>query len=560
VRFLDRRETGGERLSYGELFARARGVAGALQRLGLRPGERVALVLPTAPFFFDAFFGAVLAGGVPVPLYPPIRLGRMDEHRAQTAAMLRACGARLVLSDRRIQRLLGAAVVDGKPDLGSATMEELEVHPPSPVEVSPDDVAFIQFSSGTTVEPKPVCLTHRQILANVRAILAAIQAAYPDTGAEPHVGVSWLPLYHDMGLVGAVLGAVELPGELILIPPELFIARPAIWLRALSRYRGTISPAPNFAYALCAKRVRDDELAGVDLSRWSVALNGAEPVTPAVIESFVERFARYGLRREALTPVYGLAEATLAVTLSDLRSPFRRRRFDRDALVRRATAIPASEGQELVSLGPPLPGFALRIIDDEGHDAPAGQVGRVLVRGPSVMLGYHGMPERTAATLRDGWLDTGDTGFVHENQLYLYGRAKDLIVLRGHNHAPQDVEQVLHDVDGLRAGCVAAVGIVGHEGEALFLFVERARNARRDDGSIAQAVSRTVSERTGLVPERVLVLGAGTLPRTSSGKIRREETRRRFLAGTLTPPRRVTILYLLREMLRSHAAQMRRER
>jgi acyl-CoA synthetase (AMP-forming)/AMP-acid ligase II len=476
--------------------------------------------------------------------------------------MLRACGARLVLSDRRIQRFLGAAVVDGKPDLGSATMEELEVHQPSPVEVSPDDVALIQFSSGTTVEPKPVCLTHRQILANVRAILAAIQTAYPDTGAEPHVGVSWLPLYHDMGLVGAVLGAVEVPGELILIPPELFIARPAIWLRALSRYRGTISPAPNFAYALCAKRVRDDELTGVDLSQWSVALNGAEPVTPAVIESFVERFARYGLRREALTPVYGLAEATLAVTFSDLRSPFRRRRFDRDALARRATAIPASEGLELVSLGPPLPGFALRIIDHEGHDAADGHVGRVLVRGPSVMLGYHGMPERTAATLRDGWLDTGDTGFVHENQLYLYGRAKDLIVLRGRNHAPQDVEQVLHDVDGLRAGCVAAVGIVGHEGEALFLFVERARGTRRDDGSIAQAVSRTVSERTGLVPERVLVLGAGTLPRTSSGKIRRDETRRRFLAGTLTPPRRVTLLYLLREVLRSHArfAQMRRER
>jgi len=561
VRFLDRRETDGERLTYGAILARAGGVAGALQRLGLRPGERVALVLPTAPSFFDAFFGAVLAGVVPVPLYPPVRLGRMDEYHARTAAMLRACGARLVLSDRRIHRLLGAAVAEGKPELGSAIMEELEAREPAPVNVSADDVAFIQFSSGTTVEPKPICLTHRQILANVRAIIAAIQGAYPESEAEPHVGVSWLPLYHDMGLVGGVLVAVEHPGELVLIPPELFVARPAIWLRALSRYRGSVSPAPNFAYALCAERVRDDELTGVDLSRWSVALNGAEPVTPAVLEGFVQRFARYGLRPEALTPVYGLAEATLAVTFSDLRTPFRRTRFDRDALVRRGSAIPAAEGHELVSLGPPLPGFALRITDDAGQDAVAGRVGRVLVRGPSIMQGYHALPERTAEALRDGWLDTGDTGFVHDGELYLYGRAKDLIVLRGRNHAPQDIEQVLHDVSGLRPGCAAAVGILRDEGESLFVFVERARDAKEATESIAEAVSRTVSERTGLVPARVVVLEPGTLPRTSSGKIRRDETRHRFLAGTLTPPQRVTVLHLLREMLRSRVrfARMRRE-
>jgi fatty-acyl-CoA synthase len=556
VRFLDAREDDGQWLSYAELLARARGVAGALQARDLAPGDRVALVLPTAPAFYDAFFGCVLAGLVPVPLYPPVRLGRLDEYHRRTAAMLRASGARLVLSDRRIRRLLGRSVESAAPPLGCEAVDALAPVEAVSTPVAPDTTAFVQFSSGTTVAPKPVQLTHRQVLANVAVIREAILSAWPEAPDLTHLGVSWLPLYHDMGLVGAVLVALSRPGDLVLIPPELFVARPAVWLRALSRYRGTTSPAPNFAYALCADRIRDDELRGVDLSSWRIALNGAEPVTPGVLERFVERFTPYGLRPEALTPVYGLAEASLAVTFSELRAPFRHRVFDRGALVRDSVARIAPEGQPLVSLGRPLPGFGVRIADVEGAAVAPGRLGRVLVRGPSVMQGYLGMPEATAATLRDGWLDTGDTGFVHEGELYLYGRAKDLLVLRGRNHAPQDVEHAVDGVPGVRTGCSAAVGLLSEsgEGEELVLFVERARRWRGRSEELAESVRRRVLERTGLVPARVHVLAAGTLPRTSSGKIRRAETRRAFLAGELAAPERVTVLRLAREMLRSRLA------
>lgn len=567
VVFVDRaeRET---RLSYAEVASRTAALAGGLQRMGLRPGDRVALVLPTGPGFYDAFLGAVLAGLVPVPLYPPVRLGRLDEYHARTAAMLRACGARLVLCDARTQRILGRSITAARPELGCLTLDAVSRAEPEPVSTSADDVAFLQFSSGSTGEPKPVELTHRQILANTAAILDAIVDAYPEESGTSHVGVSWLPLYHDMGLVGGVLTALYHPGELVLIPPEVFITRPALWLRAISRHRGSISPAPNFAYGLCLDRVRDEELEGVDLSSWKVALNGAEPVTPAVLTRFVERFGSWGLPSTALTPVYGLAEATLAVTFSDLSRGFGSECFDRDALNHDGIARVAADSHPLVSLGPPLPGFEVRIVDvdvDVDADAePLGEdrLGAVWVRGPSVMRGYHRMPEASAAVLRDGWLVTGDTGFVHKGELYLYGRAKDIIILHGRNHAPQEVEQSLDGLPGVRTGCSAAVGIVPDDGdgEELVVFVERARSSGIDDAQLADDVRRTVAERTGLIPGRVVVLAPGTLPRTSSGKIRRAETRRCFLAGELVPPAPVNVLRLAREMVRSrfHLARARR--
>ncbi len=562
VRFLSRAENDGLRLSYAELYERACGVAGALQALGVEPGDRVAIVLPTTPAFYDAFFGASLAGAIPVALYPPVRLGRLEEYHRRTAQMLRAAGARLVLTDRRVGRLLGESIDRARPELGWRAVESLDAEPFRPVDVSPDAIAFLQFSSGTTVEPKPVALTHRQVIANAQIILSAILDAHPEDPERPHSGVSWLPLYHDMGLIGGVFVALLHPGELVLIPPELFVARPAIWLQALSRWKGTISPAPNFAYALCVERIRDEELAGLDLSHWRVALDGAEPVTPGVLDRFVERFAAAGLRPEALTPVYGLAEAALAVTFSSLRERFRVTRFDREALIARGIGRLDDDGLPLVSLGPPLPGFELRIVDAAGHGLGPGRLGRVLVRGPSVMREYFGRPEDTARALRDGWLDTGDSGFLHQGELYLHGREKDLIVIRGRNHAPQDVEQAAQEVEGVRPGCVAAVGIVLDEadGESLFVFVERARDASATNAAIGDRVAEVVVDRTGLTPEQVIVLAPGTLPRTSSGKIRRAETRRRFVAAALDPPRRMTPLRIAAELIRSRLAMIRARR
>jgi len=562
VRFLDRHEQP-TMLSYAEILQRALGVAGALQRLGLHRGDRVALILPTGPAFYDAFFGASLAALVPVPLYPPVRLGRLDEYHTRTAAMLGACQARVVITDGQIRRILGPTIATARPELGCITLDTLgrdALQGALPDRV--DDLALIQFSSGTTREPKPIRLTHRQVLANAALILDQILTSYPEGPELTHRGVSWLPLYHDMGLVGCVMVALLHPGELTLIPPELFVARPVVWLRAISTYGGTISPAPNFAYSLCLNRISDEEMAGIDLSSWRLALNGAEPVTPGVLRRFAERFARHGLRPEALTPVYGLAEATLAVTFTPVTRPFTTCRFQR-RLLGQGTAQEAGEPrgddhdtETLVSLGHPLEGFELRVVDDAGRRQGEDVVGRILVRGPSVMQGYHSMPQATAAALVDGWLDTGDLGFLHRGELFLYGRAKDIIILAGRNHAPQQVEQALEGLEGLRSGCVAAVGVVppGGDAEELVLLVERDRHSRLPAKAITRSARDRVAERTGLIASRVLLLEPGTLPRTSSGKIRRAEARRLLVADALRPPRPVTALRLVGQMLRSSLA------
>ena len=562
VRFLDRREEE-TTLTYGELYARARQVAGGLLEMGIHPGDRVALILPTGPGFFDGFFGAMLAGAVPVPIYPPVRLGRLDEYHQRTARMLDSVQARLLISDKQIRRVLGKTMELAQPELGLIRVDRIPRRDAELPGVAAGDAAFIQLSSGTTMEPKPILLTHRQVLANVQAILGAILEAYPEGPDLPrHSGVCWLPLYHDMGLVGCVMTAVVHAGDLTLIPPELFVARPGVWLRAISRHRATISPAPNFAYGLCADRVQDQELEGVDLSCWKVALNGAEPVTPRVLRRFVQRFEPHGLLPEAVTPVYGLAEATLAVTFSDLRRPFGWRAFDRAQLSTSGEARPTPGGFPLVSLGRPLPGFELRILDPRGRELQEGRVGRVLVKGPSVMEAYHGRPGATSEALRDGWLETGDQGFVLDGELYLHGRAKDLIILNGRNHAPQDIEQCLDDLPDVRTGCAAAVGWIppGGDGEQLVVLAERASGSTANSAWLRDQIELRVLQRTGLKAAAVQVLEPGTLPRTSSGKIRRCEALRQYQDSALDAPKPVSTVRLLGAMLESHLAMARSRR
>jgi len=549
---------GAERESFhawGAIRERAAAVAGRLVAAGVAPGERVALVFPTGAPFFDAFFGVLLAGAVPVPLYPPVRLGRLAEYRERTAAMLTAAGAVLVLVDARLGGLAGEAVERAAPRLGGATLAQLPAAPPVERHGRPEDLALVQFSSGTTVEPKPVALTQRAVLAQV----AALNALWPDTPELVHSGVSWLPLYHDMGLIGCVFPALERPAVLSLLPPERFVARPALWLRALSRHRATISVAPNFAFALAAERVRDEELAGCDLSAWRIALCGAETVSPDTLRAFARRFAPFGFRTEALTPVYGLSEAALAVTVSPLARPFASRRLDRARLAAAAEAVDDDGGVELVSVGAPLPGFALEIRDPRGRPLPERRIGRLFVRGPSLMREYLGQPAASAAALdADGWLDTGDLGFLADGELHLTGRARDVLILRGRNHSPADVEAAAGAVDGVRRGCVAAVSHRA-EGEAtdrLLLFAER-RAAAADDAALAARLRAAVLGATGLAVDQVVLLAPGALPRTSSGKIRRGEALRRHLAGELAAPPAVSAPRLLAELWRGRRALAR---
>ncbi|HUM12813.1 MAG TPA: fatty acyl-AMP ligase [Myxococcaceae bacterium] len=540
-------------LGWDAVRSRAAQVAGALASLGVLPGERVALVLPTGADFMDAFFGTLLAGAVPVPLYPPVRLGRLAEYHAATARMLQLSSAVALLSDARVGRLLGEAVRRAGPRLGLRTVAALRDSGATPLAHPADAgaLALVQFSSGSTVDPKPVALSHQAVLAQTDALRALMP---DDTPEDPQLGVSWLPLYHDMGLIGCLLSAMTYPGPLVLLGPEAFLGRPALWLRALSRHRGTMSVAPSFAFAVCARRVKDEEMEGADLSRWRLALNGAEQVSVDAARRFSERFARWGFRSEALMPVYGLAEAALALTFSPPRSPLRTVPVDSLELAREGRVRPGPRA--LASVGIPVPGVTVEVRDEAGAVVPEGVVGRIHARGPSIMEGYLGQPEATRAALDGGWLDTGDLGFVKDGELVVCGRVKDVVVLRGANHAPQEFEDALEGVKGVRTGCAVALGFVplGGDGEELLLLVETTPDAGPD---LVDRIRAAVAERTGVRPHAVQLLVPGTLPRTSSGKLRRSEALRRWTTGTLHPPARVNAIRLVGAMLRSALALAR---
>lgn len=555
LRLVDRAEQA-VWFSWTEVRERALAVCGGLRDLGIERGDRIPLIFPTGIEFFEAFFGILLAGAVPVPLYPPVRLGRLGEYLHRTARMIQRTRARLVLADPRVRRILGEAVAEARPPLGCRILSELPRERGEAVRVGPSDLALVQFSSGTTVDPKPVALSHRAIVAQAEIL----NGFWRDTAELRHSCVSWLPLYHDMGLIGCVFPALSREAQLTLLGPELFVVRPALWLRALSRYRGTISPAPNFAFGLCLHRVTDAEMEGADLSAWQTALDGAEAVAPGVARAFIERFARWGFRPEALTPVYGLSEAALAVTFSDLDRPFASRRFEREALAREGIAHETPDGREIVSVGRPVPGFRLRILDEAGRERPEGRIGRVWIQGPSLMEGYLDDPLATARALRDGWLDTGDLGFLLDGELFLTGRAKDVVLLRGRNHAPEEIERAVEGIPGVRTGCTVAASWLPEdaEGERLVLFVEAARQAGPEElAELPEACRAAVLGTAGLAVDEVVVLRPGTLPRTSSGKLRRAETLRLWLAGELTPPEPVTAFRMARVVARSSFAYAR---
>ena len=545
---LTERETS---FPYKEIHLRARRTAAALRARGVETGDRVALVFPTSPGFLDAFFGVLLAGAVPVPLYPPVRLGRLAEYHVATARMIAAVGARLVLADAATRTLLGKAIESSRPPLGCVTLEDLgpgtgELE----ADIGPEALGLIQFSSGSTTDPRPVALSHDSLMAQ----LAALRALLPPEEAAPQKGVSWLPLYHDMGLIGCLLQAVYFPGPLVLIPPELFLAKPALWLRAIARHHATISVAPSFAYALCARRVRDDELTGADLSSWRLALCGAEPVSLDSLGHFARRFTPFGFDRRALRPVYGLAEAALAVTFTPGDREVRALRVDPVRLAASGEAVDGARA--IVSVGTPVPGTDVEVRGPDGEVLGERRVGRIFVRGPSVMVGYFDQPEATASALAHGWLDTGDLGFVAGGELHVCGREKNLIVIRGANHLPQEFEECLAGVEGVRAGCAAALGFVpeGEDGEQLLVLAERAKTGQADDDRTADQIRRAILTHTRIRPHTVRLCDPGTIPRTSSGKLRRNEALRRFLAGELGPPASVSRLRILLEVFRSALA------
>ena len=530
-------------VTYGRLWDEAAAVAGGLVGRGVRPGQAVALMLPTGIDFLRSFLGILIARAVPVPIYPPVRLDRLEEYALRQSAILADAGVVLLVTIARA-RPVAALLAGAVPSLAAVvTADELaaEGAPVGAPDGRGGDAAFIQYTSGSTGQPKGVLLTHDNLLANVRAIAEGVSLAPTD------VGVSWLPLYHDMGLIGTWLFCLHHGIPLTLMSPTAFLARPERWLWAVHRRRGTLSAAPNFAYELCARRVPDEAIAGLDLSSWRVALNGAEPVSRATVERFAARFAPAGFRPEAMMPVYGLAECSVALSFPPVGRGARFDRVAREPFQRAGRAEAAAAGApgavEFVSAGRALPGHEIRILDDAGAEAPERVVGRLVFRGPSMTAGYYLKPEATAAiTVDGGWLDSGDLAYRAGGEVHICGRRKDLIIKGGRNLVPQEIEEAAASVEGVRRGCVVALGLAnpGLGTESLVVVAETRATADGERERLAAAVTAHVADAVGVPPDEVVLVGPGSVPKTSSGKVRRAATLELVRSGTIGRGSRTT--------------------
>jgi fatty-acyl-CoA synthase len=565
-------------LTFGELLAGAERVAADLAQRGIGRGDTVALMLPTSRDFFLAFAGTLLAGATPVPIYPPFRADRIAEYAERQSAILANAGARLLVTFREaasVANLLKPLV----PSLeGVATAEALAqsraAAPLGPhLHSRGDDLALLQYTSGSTGNPKGVMLTHANLLANIRAIGEALGIRNDD------VGVSWLPLYHDMGLIGAWLMPLYFGMPVVVLSPLAFLSRPARWLRAFHRYRGTIGAAPNFAYELATAKISDDEIQGLDLSEWRAALNGAEPVLPATLDRFAERFASCGFRRETLLPVYGLAEASLAVTIPPVGRGPRVDHLERAAFAQEGRAVPAPPAASasnsnsklnedpnvisFVSVGPPVAGHEVRIVNGRGEDVGERVEGQLWFRGPSTTQGYYRNEDATAALLPEGaaagWVNSGDRAYRAGGEIYITGRVKDIIIHAGHNLYPHEIEDAVARVPGVRKGCVVAFGAADPvAGTERLVIVAESRERNRDARArLAQAITAQVTETLGLPPNVVEVVPPNAIPKTSSGKLRRDATKQRFLSGELNSDAPPVWLQLARLAAASSAGRIR---
>ena len=544
-------------LTFGELYAAAQRCAEELARRGVPAGGRVALMLPTSRVFFVSYAGILLAGAIPVPIYPPFRADRIEEYASRQSAILKNAGVCLLLTFRQaeaVARLLKprvhslAEVADAEKLIEAADKAPLPSPGALPSHLTGSrmrkgsDIALLQYTSGSTGDPKGVVLTHANLLANIRAIGEVVELGPGD------VGVSWLPLYHDMGLIGAWLTLLHFGVPLAVMSPLAFLTRPERWLKAFQKYGGTISAAPNFAYELCVRKIADKDIEGVDLSRWRAALNGAEPVNPDTLDRFAERFAGHGFRREAQLPVYGLAEASLAVTVPPLNRGPLIDRIERETFTAQGRAVAARTGDAtaiaFVSSGKPIPKHEVRIVDPNGKEVSDRTEGFLWFRGASATSGYYQNAEATEKLLPMGpasgdgeyaWVNSGDRAYRAEGEIYVTGRVKDIIIKGGRNLYPHEVEELAARAEGIRKGCIVAFGLKDEASgtEKLIVVAEsREREAARR-AAIVAAVTEQVSQGLGLPPDRVELIPPGSIPKTSSGKLRREETKQLYISGKL---------------------------
>ena len=522
-------------ITYAALQRGASAVAASLVARGLEPGQTVAIMLPTSLAYLESFMGIVLAAGVPVPIYPPARASQLEDHLKRHARILDNARVGMLITvpeALRIATALRSRVDCLREVLTPEELTDVAVDFKAP-DGRAEDMAMLQYTSGSTGQPKGVVLSHRNLLANIRAMGQAIDASPSD------VFISWLPLYHDMGLIGAWLGCLYYAIPTVLMSPAAFLTRPWRWLWAIHRHAGTLSSAPNFAYELCLSKIPDSQLEGLDLSSWRLAFNGAEPISPQTLRRFAERFEPYGFNPRAMAPVYGLAEAAVGLAFPPLeRGPLidriQRAAFEQHG---RATPEPDADVQalEFVASGQPLTGYEIRIVDPTGRELPEREEGRLEFRGPSTTSGYIHNPAATRALFDGDWLDSGDLAYIAAGDVFITSRVKDVIIRAGRNIYPYELEEAVGDLAGIRKGCVAVFASTELEtsSERLIIVAE----TRETDPGVLDGLRRNIvalaSELLDVAPDEVVLVPPRSVLKTSSGKIRRSACRELFESGQL---------------------------
>ena len=531
--FLQNEHGEEQTISYGQLLDEAEAIARGLHKRGIQPGEAVAIMLPTSDEFFYTYCGILLVGAVPIPIYPPFRPDRIEEYAQREAKILHNAEARMLITfaqAKTLSRILRTFVPSMKE---VTTVNDLKVANGflPKIDIDPQDAALIQYTSGSTGEPKGVVLSHQNMLSNMRGIGAAIPIRPTD------VGVSWLPLYHDMGLMNW-LAAMYFGIPAVILSPLTFLTRPERWLWAIHYHRGTLSGAPNFAYELCVKKINPKDIEGLDLSSWRYAFNGAEAVNPKTLAHFSKKFAPYGFSMESFAPVYGLAESTVGLVFPPQRRAPRIDRVQRDIFANNNHALPSKDNDgilEFVSCGSPMALHNIRIVDDKDNAVQERFVGNVQFNGPSAMQGYFNNPKATKEAYHNGWWGTGDLGYLADNELFITGRKKDLIIKAGRNLYPEEVEEIVGQIPQIRRGCVIAFGV--HDAntgtEKLIVVAETYELQKESQQRIRAEIIEKMAVILGIPPDTVILVPPKTVPKTSSGKLRRSTCKQDYLEGKL---------------------------
>jgi fatty-acyl-CoA synthase len=519
--------------SFADLDRETSRRANGLLELGLKRGDRVGLVIIEPEDFVLTFLATLRAGIVSAPFYPPMGLANYGAYHERMIRLMKNCGARVLVASKRMAKLLWSLVDDVEGLERVVTPDQLVTRTPLTREVAlaPSDLAFLQYTSGSTRLPKGVMVTHGSLVANSWAILGpqGLQCN-PDVDS----GASWLPLYHDMGLVGFVVAPICFGASVVFIPTLRFLQDPTVWLDTIDRFRASVSFGPNFAFGYTARRIRQDQLERWDLSCLKVLGCGGEPIRPDTLRHFSDLLVGpTKMHPNVVRPCYGSAESTLAIALVPLSEGLQVREVDAESFQTEGRVLPPRPDRptlQHVACGVAVAGTELAIVDSEGRPVEDGIEGEILVRGPSVAAGYHQDPESTVETFREGWLHTGDFGYLLDGQIYVTGRKKDLLILRGRNYHPHELEFPLESIDGVRRGNIVAFSVPGEESEEVVIVLE----SKDEPGqALLQAVKAQVQMTTGLYPKDIVVLRPNTLPKTSSGKAQRSTTRELYLNGLL---------------------------